>query len=283
MSRIGSSRHGESRLRVLRVVRRGDRHDPKELGISVQFEGDFAAAFREGRADGLLPGEALKNIVHRAARDHGAGEIEELGLALADRLLTQHPAVARVRVEITESPWVRLDVSGRAQGQAFRAGTPEVKTTAVTSNGRQSAVVSGVAGLSMMRTAGFVPRQADASDDGATDGLQRLLVAELSAKWSYQSADVTFRTYREGVRALIVETFARHASRSVQHTLYAMAELVLASYAEISDVTLTLRERPYRPVDLFSAGVDSADNLDDLFVAVEEPVGIVEVRVERDS
>ena len=283
MSRIGSSRHGESRLRVLRVVRRGDRHDPKELGISVQFEGDFAAAFREGRADGLLPGEALKNIVHRAARDHGAGEIEELGLALADRLLTQHPAVARVRVEITESPWLRLDVSGRAQGQTFRAGTPEVKTTAVTSNGGQSAVVSGVAGLSMMRTAGFVPRQADAPDDGATDGLQRLLVAELSAKWSYQSADVTFRTYREGVRALIVETFARHASRSVQHTLYAMAELVLASYAEISDVTLTLRERPYRPVDLFSAGVDSADNLDDLFVAVEEPVGIVEVRVERDS
>jgi urate oxidase len=283
MPRIGSSSHGESRLRVLRVVRRGDRHDPKELGVSVRFEGNFAAAFREGRAEGLPPGETLKNIVHRVAREHGTGEIEEFGLALADRLIARQPAISRARIEVTESPWLRLDVSGRAQGQAFMAGTPEVKTAAVTSNGPQRAVVSGIAGLSMMRTAGFAPRSGTARDDGATDGLQRLLVADLSAKWSYQSADVTFRTYREGVRALIVETFARHASRSVQHTLYAMADLVLASYPEIADVTLAMQERPYRPADLFSAGVPDPDNLDDLFVAVEEPVGIVEVTVERDS
>jgi urate oxidase len=268
---------------MLRVVRRGDRHDPKELGVSVRFEGDFAAAFREGRADALLPGEALKNIVHRAARDYGAGEIEEFGLALADRVLSQHAAMTRARVEITESPWVRLDVSGRAQGQAFMAGTPEVKTAAITSNGRQRSVVSGLGGLSMMRSAGFAPRHGAAADDGATDGLPRLLVAELSAKWSYSSADVTFRTYREGVRALLVETFARHASRSVQQTLYAMADLVLASYQEIAEVTLALQEHPYRPADLFSAGVDTAEDLDNLFIAIEEPVGIVEVTVERDS
>jgi hypothetical protein len=33
-------------------------------------------------------------------------------------------------------------------------------------------------------------------------------------------------------------------------------------------------------VDLFSAGVE---NPDDLFVAIEEPVGVIEVTVERDS
>ncbi len=280
MVRIGSSSHGESRLRMLRVMRRGDRHDPKELSVSFRFEGDFAAAFREGRAGGLLPGEALKNIVHRAARDYGAGEIEEFGLALCERVLAQQPAITRARVEITESAWARLDVAGRAQGQAFVAGPPELKTAAVTSNGRQSSVVSGLAALSLMRTAGFAPARGEAADDGIADGLPRLLVAELSAKWTYSSADVTFRTYRQGVRALIVETFARHASRSVQHTLYAMADLVLASYQEITDVTLALQERPYRPADLFSAGVD---NPDDLFVAVEEPVGVVEVTVERDS
>jgi urate oxidase len=175
---------------------------------------------------------------------------------------------------------MRLDVAGRAQAQAFVAGTEELKTAAITSNGRQSSVVSGLTGLSMLRTAGFAPPPGDVVDDGTADGLQRLLVAELSARWSYSSADVTFRTYRQGVRALIVETFARHASRSTQHTLYAMADLVLASYHEITDVTLALQERPYRPADLFSAGVD---NPDDLFVAVEEPVGIVEVTVERDS
>ena len=66
----------------------------------------------------------------------------------------------------------------------------------------------------------------------------------------------------------------------MQHTLYAIADVVLATYQEIADVTLALHERPYRPVDMFSAGVD---NPDDLFVALEEPLGIVEVTVERET
>jgi urate oxidase len=280
MPRIGSSSHGESRLRMLRIMRRGDRHDPKELTVSFRFEGDFGAAFREGRADGLVPGEALKNVVHRTAREHGAGEIEEFGITLCDRVLALHPAITLVRVEITEKSWTRLDAGGRPQGQTFMAGTPELKTTAITSNGRQVAVISGVAELSLMRTAGFAPPPHALSEDGTTDGLQRLLVGALTARWTYSSSDVTFRSFRQGVRAAMIETFAWHASRSVQHTLYAIAEVVLATYQEIADITLALHERPYRPADLFSAGVE---NPDDLFVAIEEPVGTVEVTVERDT
>jgi urate oxidase len=278
MRRIGSSSHGESRLRLLRIMRRGDRDDPKELSVSFRFEGDFAAAFREGRSDGLPPGETLKNLVHRTAREYGAGEIEEFGLALCDRVLKEYPAITRARVEITERSWARLEAGGRLQGQAFVAGAPELKTTAVTSNGTHVAVVSGIAGLSVMRTTGFASRADITADDGVSDGVQRLLVGELSARWTYAAADVTFRPYRQGVRAAVVETFAWHASRSVQHTLYAIADVVLATYQEITDVTLSIHERSYRPADMFSAGVD---NPDDLFVALEEPLGVVEVTVER--
>jgi len=279
MHRIGSSSHGESRLRMLRLTRRGDRHDPKELVVSFRFEGDFAAAFREGKADGLPPGEALKNLVHRAARQHGSGEIEEFGLALCHRVLSDHPAITRARVEITEQAWIRLDAGGRPQGQAFMAGSPEVKTTAVTSNGRQVAVVSGLDALNVMRTAGFTAGDTS-SDDGRGDGVQRLVVGQLAARWTYGSPDVTFRPYRQGVRAAVIETFAWYPGKSVHHTLYAIADVVLATYQEIADVTLAFQERPYRPADLFSAGME---NPDDLFVSVEEPLGVVEVTVERES
>jgi len=280
MHRIGSSSHGESRLRMLRLTRRGDRDDPKELSVSFRFEGEFAAAFREGKADGLPPGEALKNLVHRAAREHGSREIEEFGLAVCHRVLSDHPAITRTRVEITEQAWTRLNAGGRAQGQAFMAGSPEAKTTAVTSNGRQIAVVSGLDGLTVMRTTGFTPRRDPQPDDGRADGLQRLLVGKLSAKWTYSSPDVTFRPYRQGVRDAIIDTFAWHAGRSVHQTLYAIAEVVLATYQEIADVTLAFHERPYRPADLFSTGIE---NPDDLFVSLEEPLGVVEVTVERQT
>jgi urate oxidase len=280
MPRIGSSSHGESRLRMLRIMRRGDRHDPKELTVSFRVEGDFAAAFRDGRPDGLLPGEALKNLIHRTAREHGSGEIEQFGLALCGRVLEAHRAINLARVEITEQSWTRMDAGGKPQGQAFVAGTPELKTAAVTSNGKQSAVVSGIDGLSVMRTAGFAPPSELALEDGATDGLQRLLVGGLTVRWTYSSVDVTFLPFRQGVRAAVVETFAWHASRSVQHTLYDIADVVLATYQEISEITLALHERPYRPADLFRAGME---NPDDLFVALEEPLGVVEVTVERDG
>ena len=267
---------------MLRVVRRGDRHDARDLTVGCRFEGDFADAFAGSGAAGLLPGEALKSLVHATARQHAGAEIERFGLALCDRLLSDHPKLTRARVEIVERPWNRLEVGGKPQGQVFLTGTPERRTATITSNGQQVAVVAGIEQLTIMRTSGLAPARRRPTDErdpsGADDGLQPLLVATLSARWSYASGDVTFDPYRQGVRAAIVETFGCQSSRSLHQTLYNISDVVLSSYQEISDITLTLQERPYRPVDLFSAGVD---NPDDLFVAIEEPVGVIEVMVER--
>jgi urate oxidase len=266
---------------MLRVVRRGDRHDARDLTVSIRFEGDFATAFLEGRPEGIIPGETLKTLVHQIVREHAGAEIEVVGLALCRRVLAGHRQISRIRVEIAEQPWSRMDVSGKPQGQAFVMGGPEQRTAAITSNGAQTAVVAGIDHFTLMRTAGFLARGAVArADDGRDDAVQAVLVGSLSAKWTYSNADVTFGPYRQGVRAAIAETFAVHATRSVQHTLYAIADVVLATYEEILDVTLSMRERPYRPADLFSAQVE---NPDELFVAAEEPLGVVEVTVERDS
>lgn len=264
---------------MLRIVRRGDRHDPRDLTVSFRFEGDFSAAFVEGHAHGLIPGEALKNMVHAAAREHGSQEIEAFAIALCQEVLTRQPRITRVRVEISEQPWQRLEAGGKAQPQTFVGGSGERRTTVVTSNGAQVSVAAGIDNLSVMRTAGFAPGRA-AHDEGHSDGLQRLLVGHLAARWSYTSGDVTFRPFRQGVRAAILDTLAWHSSRSVQHALYAAAEVILSTYEEIADVTLSFHEHPYRPADLFAAG---GENPDDLFVAIDEPLGIVEVTVERST
>jgi urate oxidase len=265
---------------MLRIVRRGDRHDPKDLTVSCRFEGDFGASFTEGRSDGLVPGEALKNLVHSTARTDGHGEIEPFGLALCDRVLTSFPKITKVRVEVAEQLWARLEIGGKAQGQAFVAGSGERRTAAITSNGRQIAVVSGIDQLALMRSAGLRPAARHEDVSGVQDGLQRLLVGSLGARWTYSNPDVTFGPYRQGVRSVITETFAAHARLSVEHTLHAIGEVALASYPEIMSITLTMQERPFRPVDLFSAGVE---NPDDLFLVIDEPLGNVEVTLEREG
>jgi urate oxidase len=264
---------------MLRIVRRGDRHDPRDMAVSVRYEGGLAAAFLEGRADGI-PGETLKRFVHQAARDHAGAEIETLGLALCHRVLEAQQQITRVRVDVTEQPWTRMDVGGKAQGQAFALGGPEQRTAAVTSNGTQVAVISGIEQLVVMRTAGFLPRGGGRrADDGTEDAVPSLLVGSLSARWSYSNAEVTFGPYRLGVRAAITETFAMHAARSVHYTLYGIADVVLATYREILDITLSMQERPYHPVDHFREPTEAPE---DLFVVTEEPLEVVEVTVERD-
>ena len=239
----------------------------------MRFEGNFGAAFTEGNSAGLLPGETIKNLVHRVARGQEHAAIEELGLAICARILEHHTAIGLARVEITEQPWARLDAGGKAQGQAFTPGGVERRTASVSSNGTRVSVAAGLENLVLMRTGGFVPAErGKTSEEPTADGLQRLFIASLSARWSYTSGDIAFGPYRQGVRAAIVETFAWHKGRSVQETLYAIADVVLASYQEISEVTLSLQERPYRPVDLLELALDG----DALFIAHDEPVGVVE-------
>lgn len=281
MPRIDSITHGESRVRMLRLVRRGDRHDPHDLSVSLRFEGDFAAAFTDGRTAGIVPGEAIKSLIHACARQHRIDQIETFGLDLCQRLLDAHRQITRVRAEITEQPWSRIEVGGKAQGQAFLLGGPEQRGAAITSNGTQIAVVSSIENLTLMRSAGFVPQPVKPSTDAPVDeGLAPLVVGTLSVRWTYSSPDVTFAAYRQSLRSAVLETMAVHASRSIQYTLYAIGDVLLASYPEISVVTLAMHERPYRAADLFHAHVE---NPNELFVAIEEPIGIVEVTLERDA
>jgi urate oxidase len=280
MLRVGASSQGESRLRMLRVVQHGDRHDPRDLTVSIRLEGGLDPASPQGGAGGLIPPETIKVFAHRVAREHGAGDIETFGLAVCRQMLETHAALTRVRVEILERPWMRLDVEGKAQGRAFTLGGPEVRTAHVTSNGAQTAVVSGIDRLVLMRTSGFLPqRPTGRADDGTEDAVPSLLVGSLSARWTYGRAEAAFGAYRQGIRRAITHTFSLHATRSVPFTLHAIGDVVLATYEDILDVSLTFSERPYPPADLFLA-VDQ--NPDDLFVAADEPLNVVKVTVERD-
>ena len=271
--KVHSSAYGESRLRMLRVLQRGDRHDPKDLTIGLRFEGGDDAA---------VPGEAVKNLVHRVVReqDHAAAAIESLALEICAQILTSHPGIGLARVDISEQPWARLDAGGKAQGQAFTPAGVERRTASVSSNGARIAVSAGVDNLVLLRTSGFTPiARGRPADEPTTDGLQRVFVAALTARWAYTSGDVAFAPYRAGVRQAIVETFAWHKGPTIRSTLAAIAEVVLASYPEIAQMTLSLQEHPYRPVDLLELSVDG----DALFVVRDEPVGLIEITVDRDD
>ena len=65
---LGGNNYGKSRVRLVKVTRRADRHDICDLTVDVALEGDFAAAHTAGDNSGLLATDTMRNTVYALAQ-----------------------------------------------------------------------------------------------------------------------------------------------------------------------------------------------------------------------
>ena len=99
----------------------------------------------------------------------------------------------------------------------------------------------------------------------------------MTASWRYRDGTTAFGA-REAIRGALLASFAAHQSRSVQHTLHAMGEAALAASADATEITLALPNRHHLLVDLSPFGLD---NPNEVFVATDQPFGLIEATVTR--
>jgi urate oxidase len=220
----------------------------------------------------------MKNTVYALARHDPIDHAESFFLRLADHFAGR-PLVERVRIAATEQRWEPLSAGGRPHPHAFMQPGGELWTAVVVrdSDG-SSTVVSGVTNLVVLKTtdsafAGF-PRDEFTTLPETDD---RVLATSVTASWVYRAGLSDF-SVRERIRAALLDTFAAHDSRSVQHTLYAMARAALTASADISEITLTMPNRHHLLVNLEPFGLD---NPNVVFVATDRPFGLIEATVRR--
>ena len=265
--------YGKQAVRLVTVRRHPDRHELKDVTVGVRFEGDFTAAYTEGDNGGVFPTDTMKNTVYALAAAHPFDDVEDFGLALTDHFLASSPRASSVRVELTEHLWEPLEA-----GHAFRQAGSERRTAEVTRDRQGARVLAGLEDLVVMKTAesafeGY-PRDRYTTLRETSD---RILATAVRATWRYSRPSVAFgRLWRE-VRRVLLETFAEHESRSVQHTLYAMGEAVLET-VDVEEIHLAMPNRHHIPVDLTPFGMD---NRNEIFVATPEPYGLIEGTVRR--
>ena len=127
--KLGENSYGESRVRLLRVLRQEGRHDIKEVAVTIRFEGDFEAAHAKGENKKILPADTIKNTVYALARQYPVEAVEDFALHLIEHFLTYNEQVSRVRIEALENPWSRIPHGTKPHAFAFtRASGPEKRT-----------------------------------------------------------------------------------------------------------------------------------------------------------
>ncbi len=275
MPQLSWNRYGKSRVRLVKVRRppNSPQHELVDLTIDVQLEGTFDAVYVDGDNRPCVATDTMKNTVYALARQDPVAEVEAFASHIADHFFAK-PAVERARISAVEHRWERL----AASPHAFVQPGSEQWTAVVTRDARGSTIVSGLTNLVVLKTtdsafAGF-PRDAFTTLPDTED---RLMATSVTASWTYRAGTTAFAE-RERIRAALVETFAVHVSRSVQHTLYAMAEAALAACTEVTDITLTMPNRHHLLVDLTPFGLD---NPNEVFVATDQPFGLIEATVRR--
>jgi urate oxidase len=277
VANLSWNRYGKSRVRLVKVRRGADSHELIDLTLDVVLEGAFEPVYIDGDNSGCLATDTMKNTVYAFARQDPLDHAESFATRLAAHFSSK-PGVSLVRIETIEHPWTRLAAGGRPHPHAFaRAGTEEW-ITVVTRDAGGTSIASGLRGLVLLKTtdsafAGF-PRDEYTTLPETRD---RILATSMTATWRYTAGFWDF-AQRSAVRSALVETFAAHRSESVQQTLYAMGEAALGACSGVVDIQISLPNRHHLLVDLQPFGLD---NPNEIFVATEEPFGLIEARVSR--
>lgn len=272
---IGWNRYGKASVRLVKVTRGPAQHDLVDLTLDVQLEGAFASVYA-GDNRACVATDTMKNTVYALARQP-FDTMERFALRLADHFAAK-PGVSTTRISAAEHPWSRLAPEGRPHPHAFVRDGSERWTAVVTRDAAGARVVSGLADLVVLKTtdsafAGF-PRDEYTTLPETDD---RILATSIAATWTYRSPSVDFAA-RGRIRTALVDAFAMHESQSVQHTLAAMGEAALDACRDLVDITLTLPNRHHLLVDLRPFGLD---NPNEVFVATDQPYGLIEATIRR--
>jgi urate oxidase len=282
MIELAENRYGKSRVRLMKVTRHDHGHDLREWTVQVLLKGDFDTAHFDGDNSKILPTDTMKNTVYSLARSSKAISMEEFAKELADFLLGRNPQVHSAAVNIESTLWKRLTVDGEPHPSAFMRGSNELQTTSVerAQSGTPN-VLSGLDNLVLLKTAnsGFEGYIKD-SLTTLPETKDRLFGTAVSAEWRYTSTNLDFDAVRVSIRETLLRTFANHDSKSVQQTLYAMAQSALEEVAEIDEIEITMPNKHCLLVDLSRFG---QDNPNEIFVPTDEPHGYIEARVRRRS
>ncbi|GAA4734232.1 urate oxidase [Nocardioides endophyticus] len=271
---LGPNQYGKAECRLVKVTRDTARHAIEDLNVTSQLRGDFEACHTEGDNSQVVATDTQKNTVYAFARD-GIGSPEEFLLRLGRHFTDEFAWVTGGRWAAEQYGWERIQDGDHSFVRSGR----ETRTAVVELDGDQATVTAGLEDCTVLKSTGSefhgFPRDRYTTLQETTD---RILATSVTASWRYGSADVDFNALYEGIRDLLLATFAGVHSLALQQTIFEMGKAVLERYDEVAEISLSCPNKHHFLVDLEPFGLD---NPGEVFFAADRPYGLIEATVQR--
>ena len=246
MARLTSDDYGKCGVRLTKVVREGATQTLYEMKVDIRLGGDFERVYTKGDNSLCIPTDTMKNTVYALARAESFDSPEAFGRILAVHFVESFPQVAWAETSIEQTLWERIRVNGAPHPHAFAGYGSGRRTSFVkaergpASPARRAPLVrGGLSGLEVIKTSGS--RFSGFLVDRLTtlrETEDRILATNIDAVWDFAGGQVDYNGVFETARRIIPQTFAVHDSHSVQETIFAMGEAMLAEIPAISSVAI---------------------------------------------
>ncbi len=271
--------YGKDGVRVMRIDRRDDRHDVRELTVRAMLTGNFDGAFTEADNSTSVSTDTVKNVVNVVARENIALGNELFCEAVAQKLLQSYPGIDSATVTGHETKWSRLAVDGAPHPHSFLLdsnGKPFAKVVATRSG---STVESGISGFTFMKStqSGWENYIKDKYTT-LPETHDRMAATAMEASWRWSRAPASYEAANAAILEALLKVFATTYSRSVQDSLYRMGMAALEAVPELLDISMACPNKHYLPLNLTPFGLD---NNNQVFVATDDPHGQIECTVGR--
>ena len=282
---LGPNQYGKAENRVVRIYRDQPRHEIHDVNVSTSLRGDFSAAHLAGDQGEVLPTDTQKQTAYAYAKEKGLLSIEDYGLALARHFVDDVAPVQGARIEIEEYAWERAVVDGVEHDHTWLRKGQEVRTAAVTVDGKgadqQVYVVGGLKDLVILKSTGseFAGFLVDPYTT-LVPTHDRVMATSLVARWRFTETDVDWEGTYTGIKAILVDRFATLQSLALQQTLFEMGKGVLEAYPFVAEATFSAPNKHHFVYDLSRFGLDN-DN--EVFHADDRPYGLIQATVTRDD
>jgi urate oxidase len=271
--------YGKDRVRVMRVDRKADRHEVRELTVRAMLTGRFDGAFTSADNSTTVATDTVKNIVNVVAWENLSLGTELFCAAVAKKLLDSYPEVESATVTGHETKWQRLELDGKPHAHSFLLdsnGKPFAKVVATRN------IVTTESGLSaftfMKSTQSGWEHYIHDRFTTIPETSDRIVATAMDASWRWRSAPSDYEAANAKILHELLRVFATTYSASMQDSLYRMGVAALEAVPELADISMACPNRHYLRLNLSPFGLDN-DN--QIFVATDEPHGQIECTVGR--
>ncbi|CAA20878.1 Uricase [Schizosaccharomyces pombe] len=265
-------------------------HTVYEMDVQSLLTGELEESYTKADNSIVVPTDTQKNTIYVFAKNNDVSVPEVFAAKLAKHFVDKYKHIHGAALDITITPWTRMEVQGKPHSHSFIRNPGETrKTHVVFSEGKGFDVVSSLKDVLVLKSTGSGFTNFHKCEfTTLPEVTDRIFSTSIDCNYTFKHFDTfeelagfDFNSIYEKVKEITLETFALDDSESVQATMYKMADTIINTYPAINEVYYALPNKHYFEINLAPFNIDNLGSNCSLYQPQAYPSGYITCTVAR--